>query len=196
MSLSLKRLFDKLGQGASSAEFLHEWVSALYRNRADLAGTNLFSDASSENLQRLYALLDSPVRSVRQSAMVIFALVFLSPLAKAMFLLKFGLSVKPGKIMISRLKVFKSEVDAVELLATPRQMRAAVPLTALSARTVMQGRAAIDGQAAFAFVGVGADDLDVAPLGVFLNLVGLVVRGVLLMLGGHAHVLGGAEGGW
>lgn len=118
MSVSLKRLFDKLGQGASSAELLHEWVATLYRNRADLAGTNLFSEVSSENLQRLYALLDSPVRSVRQSAMVIFALVFLSPLAKAMFLLKFGLSVKPGKIMISRLKIFKSEVDAVELLAT------------------------------------------------------------------------------
>ena len=46
-----------------------------------------------------------------------------------------------------------------------------------------------------AFVGVGAHDLDIAPLGVFLDLVGLVVRGVLLMLGVYAHVLPGAEGG-
>jgi len=35
-------------------------------------------------------------------------------------------------------------IKSVELLATPRQMRADVPLTALSARTVMQGRAAIE----------------------------------------------------
>jgi len=35
-------------------------------------------------------------------------------------------------------------IKSVELLATPRQMRAAVPHTALSARTVMQGRAAIE----------------------------------------------------
>ena len=60
----------------------------------------------------------------------------------------------------------------------------------------LQRGAAIDGQAAFALVGVGADDLDIAPVGVLLDLVSLVVRGVLLMLGGHAHVLGGAEGGF
>ena len=59
----------------------------------------------------------------------------------------------------------------------------------------LQRGAAVDGQTAFALVGVGSDDLDVAPLGVLANLVGLVVRGVLLMLGGHAHVLRSAKGG-
>ena len=45
------------------------------------------------------------------------------------------------------------------------------------------------GQTAFAFVGIGADDFDVAALGIFQNLIGLVVGRVLLVLGGHAHVL-------
>ena len=58
---------------------------------------------------------------------------------------------------------------------------------------LLQRGAAIDGQPALALVGIGAHDLNAAPVSVFLNLVGLVMRGVLLMLGGHAHVLGGTE---
>jgi hypothetical protein len=52
---------------------------------------------------------------------------------------------------------------------------------------------AVDAQPALALVGVGADDLDVAPGGVLADLVALVLRRVLLVLGGHAHVLRGAE---
>jgi hypothetical protein len=57
----------------------------------------------------------------------------------------------------------------------------------------LQGGPAIDGQPTLTLVGIGPHDLDAAPVGVFLNLVSLVVGGVLLMLGGHAHVLGGTE---
>lgn len=44
----------------------------------------------------------------------------------------------------------------------------------------LQRRSAIDQQTAFAFVGVAAHDPDVAQVDIFLDLVGLVVRGVLL----------------
>jgi len=58
---------------------------------------------------------------------------------------------------------------------------------------LLQGCPPAEGQATFTLVGIGAHDLDVAPLGVLQNLVSLVVGGILLMLGGHAHVLGGAQ---
>jgi hypothetical protein len=54
---------------------------------------------------------------------------------------------------------------------------------------LLQRLPAIDAQAALAFVGVGADDLDVAPGGVLADLVALVLRRVLLVLGRHPHVL-------
>ncbi|KRH79071.1 hypothetical protein FERRO_01320 [Ferrovum sp. JA12] len=59
---------------------------------------------------------------------------------------------------------------------------------------LLQGGAATDGQAAFAVVGIGAHDLDAPLVGVLTDLVGLVESGVLLVFGGHAHVLGGAKG--
>lgn len=60
----------------------------------------------------------------------------------------------------------------------------------------LEGGTAIDGQTAFSFVGVGADDLYVVLVGELLDLVRLVVRRVIFMLGGHAYVLGGAEIGY
>ena len=41
--------------------------------------------------------------------------------------------------------------------------------------------------------GIGANDLDVAPGGVFEDFVTLVLCRILLVLGGHAHVLRSAE---
>lgn len=40
---------------------------------------------------------------------------------------------------------------------------------------------------------IGAHDLNAALVGVLADLVGLIERGVLLVFGGHAHVLRGAE---
>ena len=53
----------------------------------------------------------------------------------------------------------------------------------------LEGLPAIDAQTALALVGIGLDDLDATPGGVFLDLVGLVLRGVLLVLGRHPHIL-------
>ena len=58
---------------------------------------------------------------------------------------------------------------------------------------LLQRLATINAQPALAFVGVGPDDLDVAPGGVLTDLVGLVLRRVLLMLGRHPHVLRSSE---
>ena len=58
---------------------------------------------------------------------------------------------------------------------------------------LLQRLPAVDAESALAFVGVGADDLDVAPGGVFENFVTLVLCRILLVLGGHAHVLRRAE---
>ena len=44
----------------------------------------------------------------------------------------------------------------------------------------LQGGPIVDGQAAFSFVGIGADDFYTSPVGVLLDLVRLAVRGVLL----------------
>jgi hypothetical protein len=57
----------------------------------------------------------------------------------------------------------------------------------------LQRIAAIDVEAAAPFVGVGAHDRDAVLLGVFPDLVGLVLGRVLLVVGGHAHVFGGGE---
>ncbi len=57
----------------------------------------------------------------------------------------------------------------------------------------LQRIAAIDVEAATPFIGVGAYDLDAVLLGVFPDLVCLVLRRVLLVVGGHAHVFGGTE---
>jgi len=52
--------------------------------------------------------------------------------------------------------------------------------------------AAVEPQAALAFVGVGAHDFEAASLGVSLNLVGLVLGRIALMLGRHPDILGGS----
>jgi hypothetical protein len=52
-----------------------------------------------------------------------------------------------------------------------------------------QRLSAVDVQTALALVGVGADDLEAAALGVLADYV-LLVRGGMLVLGGHADVLG------
>lgn len=54
----------------------------------------------------------------------------------------------------------------------------------------------IDAQAALALVGIGANDFDVAPSRVLADLVGLVFRRILLVLGRHPHVLGGPKCRW
>ena len=57
----------------------------------------------------------------------------------------------------------------------------------------LQSLASTDVEPAFAFVGVGAHDLDTMAHRVFQDFIGLVLRRVLLMLGRHAHVAGGAD---
>lgn len=47
----------------------------------------------------------------------------------------------------------------------------------------------LDPQPAPAFVGIGSDDLQTMPIGIKPDRFGLVLRGILLMLGGHAHIL-------
>jgi hypothetical protein len=64
-----------------------------------------------------------------------------------------------------------------------------------SADQLLERLPTVDAQPALALVGVGADDLDVAPGGVLADFVALVLRRVLLVLGGHAHVLRGADTG-
>jgi len=59
----------------------------------------------------------------------------------------------------------------------------------------LQGQSSIDAQTALALVGIGPDDLDATSGGVLSNLVALILGRVLLMLGGHAHILSGAKEG-
>ena len=59
---------------------------------------------------------------------------------------------------------------------------------------LLQRQPAINAQTTLALIGIGPDDFDAAPGGVFPNLVGLILGRVLLMLGRHAHIFGGAEG--
>ena len=54
---------------------------------------------------------------------------------------------------------------------------------------------AVDSQAALPVIGVGTDDRDAALLGVPLDDIGLILRRVALVLGGHPHVLRGSDGG-
>jgi hypothetical protein len=55
-------------------------------------------------------------------------------------------------------------------------------------------RSAGDVQAALALVGVGADNLEPAPLGVVADDIRLVGSGILLVLGGHPAILRGQGG--
>lgn len=57
----------------------------------------------------------------------------------------------------------------------------------------LQGRPSTDGEPSLAVVCIGANDLDATLFGIFADLVGLVVRRTLLMLGRHAHILRRAE---
>ena len=58
-----------------------------------------------------------------------------------------------------------------------------------------EGVPSFDTQTALAFVRVGLDDSEPSLLGVFADRVTLVLRGVLLVLGRHSHVLGCGLGG-
>lgn len=53
-----------------------------------------------------------------------------------------------------------------------------------------------DVQAALTLVGIGVDDLHPMGVGVLLDRLGLVLGRVSLVIGGHAHVLRGADQGW
>ena len=53
--------------------------------------------------------------------------------------------------------------------------------------------AALQPQPALALVGIGANDQQAVPLGVLADLFRLVLGRVLLMVGRHPHVLGGAD---
>jgi len=51
----------------------------------------------------------------------------------------------------------------------------------------------IDTQTTLACIRIGLDDFDAAPGRLFTNLVGLILRRILLVLGRHPHVLSGPE---
>ena len=58
---------------------------------------------------------------------------------------------------------------------------------------VLQPLAAADVEPALSLICISPDDLDIVVLGVIADPVRLVLRRVLLMLGRHAHILGGTS---
>ena len=60
---------------------------------------------------------------------------------------------------------------------------------------LLEAATAPDVQAALSFIGIGADDLHAMGVGVLLDRLGLVFGRVSLVVGGHAHVLRGADQG-
>jgi hypothetical protein len=50
-------------------------------------------------------------------------------------------------------------------------------------------------KATFPLVGIGADNLESAPLGIGANFGGLIIGRIFLMIGGHADIFGCPFGG-
>ena len=89
------------------------------------------------------------------------------------------------------LALWRSALEAPEIRARCRRSHG-LPRCARNDRGIHSKRWTLPDSLS-AWSCIGAHDFDVAALGIFQNLVGLVVGGILLVLGGHAHLVGGTQ---